>query len=60
MQSIELKVGQSSIKIDQMGVTIKGMMISIEAQVQAEVKAVMTQVTGSAMLTEKGGIVMIN
>jgi type VI secretion system secreted protein VgrG len=43
-----------------MGVTIKGMMISIEAQVQAEVKAVMTQVTGSAMLTEKGGIVMIN
>src|ERR1035437_6823281 len=60
MQSIELKVGQSSIKIDQMGVTIKGMMISIEAQIQAEVKAVMTQVTGSAMLTEKGGIVMIN
>ncbi len=34
MQSIELKVGQSSIKIDQMGVTIKGMMISIEAQIQ--------------------------
>jgi type VI secretion system secreted protein VgrG len=60
MQSIELKVGQSSIKIDQMGVTIKGMMISIEAQVQAEVKALMTQVSGDAMLTEKGGIVMIN
>jgi type VI secretion system secreted protein VgrG len=60
MQSIELKVGSSSIKIDQMGVTIKGMMISIEAQIQCEVKAVMTQVSGDAMLTEKGGIVMIN
>jgi type VI secretion system secreted protein VgrG len=60
MQSIELKVGQSSIKIDQMGVTIKGMMIKVEAQIQCEVKAVMTQVSGDAMLMEKGGIVMIN
>ena len=33
MQSITLKVGQSSVKIDQMGVTIKGMMIKIEGQV---------------------------
>ncbi len=60
MQSIELKVGQSSIKLDPMGVTIKGMMIKIEAQIQCEVKAVMTQVSGDAMLIEKGGIVMIN
>ena len=60
MQSIELKVGQSSIKIDQMGVTIKGMMIKIEAQVQAQVTAVMTQVNGDAMTTVKGGVVMIN
>lgn len=59
MQSIELKVGQSSIKIDQMGVTIKGMMISIEGQVQTEVKGVMTQITGSAMLKMGGGITMI-
>ena len=29
MQSIELKVGQSSIKIDQMGITLKGMMIKM-------------------------------
>jgi type VI secretion system secreted protein VgrG len=60
MQSIELKVGQSSIKIDQMGVTIKGMMIKVEAQIQCEVKATITQVSGDAMLMEKGGIVMIN
>ena len=32
MQSITLKVGQSSVKIDQMGVTIKGMMIKIEGR----------------------------
>ena len=60
MQSIELKVGQSSIKIDQMGVTINGMMIKVEAQIQAEVKAVMTQVNGSAMTQVQGGIVTIN
>ncbi len=53
MQSIELKVGGSSIKIDQMGVTIKGMMIQIEGDL-------MTQVKGDAMLTLKGGITMIN
>jgi type VI secretion system secreted protein VgrG len=60
MQSITLKVGQSSITLDQMGVTIKGMMISIQGQVQTEVKGVMTQVSGDAMLTVKGGITMIN
>jgi len=59
-QSIELKVGSSSIKIDQMGVTIKGMMVSIEAQIQMQVKGMMTEVDGSAMLTAKGGVVMIN
>jgi type VI secretion system secreted protein VgrG len=60
MQSIELKVGSSSIKIDQMGVTINGMMIKVEAQVQAQVTSLMTQVNGDAMTTVKGGIVMIN
>jgi type VI secretion system secreted protein VgrG len=60
MQSIELKVGQSSIKIDQMGVTIKGMMITVDAQVQAQVKSMITQVSGNAMVMVQGGIVMIN
>ena len=60
MQEIELKVGQSSIKIDQKGVTIKGMMVKIEGQVQTEVKGLMTTVKGTAMLTAKGGITMIN
>lgn len=60
MQSIELKVGQSSIKVDQMGVTIKGMMVKIEGQMMTQVKGMMTQVNGDAMLTAKGGITMIN
>ncbi|MBZ5561565.1 MAG: type VI secretion system tip protein VgrG [Acidobacteriia bacterium] len=60
MQSITLKVGQSSIVLDQMGVTIKGMMISIEGQIQTQVKAIMTQINGSAMLQMQGGITMIN
>lgn len=60
MQSIELKVGQNSIKIDQSGITIKGMMINIEGTTMAEVKSPMTTVKGDGMLTAKGGIVMIN
>jgi type VI secretion system secreted protein VgrG len=60
MQSIELKVGQSSIKIDQTGVTIKGIMITIEGQAQTQVKGVITQLNGDAMLMAKGGVTMIN
>lgn len=60
MQSIELKVGQSSIKIDQMGVTINGMMIKVDAQIQCDVHAVMTNVKADAVTMVKGGLVMIN
>ncbi|HEV2181022.1 MAG TPA: type VI secretion system tip protein VgrG [Gemmatimonadaceae bacterium] len=60
LQSIELKVGQSSIKVDQMGVTIQGMMIKIEGQVQTEVKGLITQISADAMLQAKGSITMIN
>jgi type VI secretion system secreted protein VgrG len=60
MQSIELKVGGNSIKIDQSGITIKGMMVTIEGQMMLECKSVMTTVKGDAMLTLKGGITMIN
>ena len=74
MQSIEFKVGTNSIKIDQMGVTINGMMVKIEAktmaefkglttkvesQIMTEVKGTMVQVNGQAMLMAKGGITMI-
>ncbi|MCC7429182.1 MAG: type VI secretion system tip protein VgrG [Alphaproteobacteria bacterium] len=60
MQSIEFKVGASSIKIDQMGVTIKGMMVKVEGTIMVDVKALMTSVKGDAMTTIKGGIVLIN
>ena len=59
MQSIELKVGQNSIKIDQTGVAIKGLMVKIEGQIQTSIKGLMTQVNGDAMLQLKGGITMI-
>jgi type VI secretion system secreted protein VgrG len=60
MQSITLKVGQSSIVIDQTGVTVKGMMVTSEAQAIQKVKGSMTQVEGAAMTTVKGALVMIN
>lgn len=59
MQSITLKVGQNSIVIDQMGVTIKGMMVSVQGQVQTQIQAPMTQISGSAMTQISGGITMI-
>ncbi|MBV8126389.1 MAG: type VI secretion system tip protein VgrG [Planctomycetaceae bacterium] len=59
MQSIELKVGQNSIKIDQMGVTIQGMMVSVKGQVQTQVQGTMVQVSGDAMTQISGGITMI-
>jgi len=57
--SIELKVGANSVKIDQMGVTIKGMMVSVEGQVQTEIKGLMTDVKASAILQVQGAITMI-
>jgi type VI secretion system secreted protein VgrG len=60
MQSIELKVGSNSIKIDMSGITIKGAMINIEGQTMVEAKSPMTTVKGDGMLTLKGGLTMIN
>jgi type VI secretion system secreted protein VgrG len=59
MQSIELKVGQSSVKVDQMGVTIKGLMVKIEGTTMTDLKGLMTTVNGSAMLKLGGGITMM-
>ncbi len=60
MQSIELKVGQNSIKIDQSGITLQGMMIKVQGQAQVQVQSPMTQVNGDGMLQMKGGVTMIN
>lgn len=53
MQSITLKVGENSVVISQQGVTVKGLMVQITGQT-------ITQVSGQAILTLKGGITMIN
>jgi type VI secretion system secreted protein VgrG len=53
MRSITLKVGQSSIVLNQTGVTIKGLKVQIEGMTQAQVK-------GDAALVLQGGLVTIN
>ncbi len=60
MTSITLKVGQSSITIDQKGVAIAGMVVTVEGQMKTSIKGLMTDVGGDAMLTVKGAITMIN
>ncbi|MEL7449217.1 MAG: type VI secretion system tip protein VgrG [Pseudomonadota bacterium] len=60
MQSIELKVGGNSLKIDQSGITMKGIMVKIQGNAMLDLKAPMTSVKGMGMLTLKGGMTMIN
>ena len=60
MQEIELKVGANSIKINQMGITINGMMIKIEGSAMLEAKAPMSTIKGDGLLILKGGLTMIN
>ncbi len=60
MQSITLKVGQSKITIDQMGITLEGMMIKVNAQIQYQEQAVMIQSQASGMMQIQGAITMIN
>jgi len=57
---ITIQCGQSSIVMDPTSITLKSMMINIDAQVQLEESAVMTKISGSAMVQIQGGIVMIN
>ena len=60
MQSITLKVGENSVVINQMGVTVTGLMVTVEGKAMLEAKSPLTQVKGDAMLTLKGGLTMIN
>ena len=60
MQAIELKCGMSSIKMDPMSITIKSMMVKVEADLMLETKGLMVQQEASAIHIVKGGLVMIN
>ncbi|PIJ48245.1 type IV secretion protein Rhs [Erwinia sp. OLTSP20] len=58
-QSIELKVGANKISISPSGISINGMMLTLEASATAELKAAMTTVSGSGMTHISGGIINI-
>jgi type VI secretion system secreted protein VgrG len=58
--SIELKVGTNSIKISTSGVTIKGGRVKIKGDSTAKLESALTTVSGSGVLTLKGGVVKIN
>jgi len=60
MQSIELIVGGSSIKVDPVEIALKAPMISLNGQAMVDIKSKVTSVDGSAVLKLSGGVVMIN
>jgi type VI secretion system secreted protein VgrG len=60
LQSIVLKVGKSSITVDQQGVKIKGLMVQLEGQIKLDIDAPLTSVSGKGMLTLRGGLTQIN
>lgn len=60
MQGIELKVGGNSVKIDQSGVTITGIVVKASASGMNTVEGSMTKVSGSGMLALSGGLIKLN
>ena len=68
MQKITLKVGPSTIVLEPSGITIKGPMITSEAQAMHVIKGAMVdvkaqamaQIDGGGMVIVKDGIVMLN
>jgi type VI secretion system secreted protein VgrG len=59
MQSIELKCGPSSIKIDPTGITLKGLRINVQGQALALVEGGVVVVKARSLLQAKGAITMI-
>ena len=59
-RSIELKVGGSSVKLTPQGVEIKGTMIKVQGNAKADLKAPLTEVNASGILTLKGNLTRIN
>ena len=60
MDSITLKVGDNSIKIEQSGITLSGIQIKMTAQAMFQAKGAMTKLAGEAMTSITGGLVKIN
>ena len=59
--TLEAPISEAQIRELRVGdvVTIKGMMITVEGQVQTDIKGLLTNVTADAMLKMAGGITMI-
>jgi type VI secretion system secreted protein VgrG len=60
MQSITLQVGGSWIRIDQSGVTVSAMTVSVQGEMSVGVSAAMVSIAGDACTEISGGIVNIN
>ncbi len=60
MQSFEIKVGGSSIKLEPAKITIKSVQVEVVGNGTAKMTSPMTTVEGSGMLMAKGGLVKIN
>jgi type VI secretion system secreted protein VgrG len=60
MQSIELTVGSNSIRIDQTGITLNGIIISVMGVASVSIDAPMTSLSGDATVAITGGLVEIN
>lgn len=60
MQSITLKCGQSKITLKPAEISIESVMIKIKGQAMLETKAPMAKHEADAIMTIKGGLVLIN
>jgi type VI secretion system secreted protein VgrG len=60
LKSLTLKVGQSTVTLDQSGVTIKGMMVKVEGQLMTNLKGTLLQFDADGMLKAAGGVMMLN
>jgi type VI secretion system secreted protein VgrG len=59
-KKIVLTVGQSSIEITPTGIVLKATKVTVNADMKAEVKAAMTEISGSAMVKVEGGMIKLN
>jgi len=60
MTSIELKVGSNTIKLDQQGITVNGIMVKIDATAKLDANSPLTTVGASGVLTLQGSLTKIN
>ena len=60
MQSVTLKVGESSIKIDNAGITLTAIQIKLTGQAMLQGEAPITKISADGMLVLKGGLVLVN